>query len=1144
MRLEVRAAHAAPATRPAGDRGIRRLLRWPPPWRRLHRSAPRGASEPYRVGDAEEVSRTAVASPPPLRWRRDTSYVVALCDTPDAVLPPPAADAADLRRSVQGLVRIIHALAERERAGDAAVLSPYGAMRSKMVYRVTSDMLHAAAASAESAPASAAPDTTPHLPRRPVSPEEQAAATERVFQALLRSGSESGSTAGELLEASQPRPDRAAPSTSRRERLLIKTTDVPPSVTAADESARGRATAAASLHRPASSPAPESVASDLAHGARFAIGLERYVAASELAAAARMGITGAMHAADGYYHDEMDYLRQFDLEEKAVEQAVQRYRVFAQSAIQRGDVALLKPTQRLLLSWYHPLVMNIVKEQEAIRQQIVSLDRNKYGPYLLLLKPEVFAVLAIHETLAQVLQDKSGASFTRAALAIGRAVQAEYHALRLRQLQLESRKAEQQPQADRGVEYVLRRARRTASPRTVIAINAAARRMELESALWDDRVVAKIGSCLIHLLLRSARVVLPPATPEGEPAAVFAFQHVYRPAAHSRHQIGIIELHEAVQRLLVSSGPELRDTLLPRYQPMLVPPRPWTSYNRGGYLRPRGLVMRLRGGRRHLEALKHSDLSEVFAGLNALGATPWRINRPVLEVVERLWQRGGDIAGLVPRADLPPPPLEDIDDIVEEEAVEAGDATERVRRQRRAERRVRKTNRERHALRCDLMYKLQTAREFADVERFYLPHNLDFRGRAYPIPPLLNHMGSDVCRALLQFATPGRPLGERGIFWLKVHLANLCGRGKTSLSERVAFAESVMPQALAVARDPLSDAHLQWWATQEDPFQLLATCFEFAACNGGRDPHVVSTFPVHQDGSCNGLQHYAALGRDEVGAAQVNLVPSDRPQDVYAAVAAVVRERIAAAAREGNPTAQLLDGRISRKVVKQTVMTSVYGVTYCGAREQIQNRLRELPGMPPERLWEASQYAARQTLLSLGDLFRGATDTMEWLAECAARIASSRYGDGAVHWVTPLGLPVVQPYRQRECHLVNTVVQKVLLAEDNEALPVSRARQRSAFPPNYVHSLDSSHMLMTAVECRRQGIPFAAVHDSFWTHPSQMDRLNAILRHRFVHLHTRDLLTELLEHFRLHFPDIAFPEVPPRGQLDLRVVLDSPYFFS
>ena len=46
----------------------------------------------------------------------------------------------------------------------------------------------------------------------------------------------------------------------------------------------------------------------------------------------------------------------------------------------------------------------------------------------------------------------------------------------------------------------------------------------------------------------------------------------------------------------------------------------------------------------------------------------------------------------------------------------------------------------------------------------------------------------------------------------------------------------------------------------------------------------VSHLPVHQDGSCNGLQHYAALGHDQYGAKQVNLVPSDRPQDVYAEV--------------------------------------------------------------------------------------------------------------------------------------------------------------------------------------------------------------------------------------------------------------------
>lgn len=43
--------------------------------------------------------------------------------------------------------------------------------------------------------------------------------------------------------------------------------------------------------------------------------------------------------------------------------------------------------------------------------------------------------------------------------------------------------------------------------------------------------------------------------------------------------------------------------------------------------------------------------------------------------------------------------------------------------------------------------------------------------------------------------------------------------------------------------------------------------------------------PLLQDGSCNGLQHYAALGRDVIGATSVNLMPCDVPQDVYSGVA-------------------------------------------------------------------------------------------------------------------------------------------------------------------------------------------------------------------------------------------------------------------
>ena len=45
-------------------------------------------------------------------------------------------------------------------------------------------------------------------------------------------------------------------------------------------------------------------------------------------------------------------------------------------------------------------------------------------------------------------------------------------------------------------------------------------------------------------------------------------------------------------------------------------------------------------------------------------------------------------------------------------------------------------------------------------------------------------------------------------------------------------------------------------------------------------------------GSCNGLQHYAALGLDAKGGAQVNLVPSCKPQDVYSGVCDVVKEKV------------------------------------------------------------------------------------------------------------------------------------------------------------------------------------------------------------------------------------------------------------
>jgi DNA-directed RNA polymerase, mitochondrial len=138
---------------------------------------------------------------------------------------------------------------------------------------------------------------------------------------------------------------------------------------------------------------------------------------------------------------------------------------------------------------------------------------------------------------------------------------------------------------------------------------------------------------------------------------------------------------------------------------------------------------------------------------------------------------------------------------------------------------------------------------------------------------------------------------------------------------------------------------------------------ELKAALDSPDPHAYEcAFPVHQDGTCNGLQHYAALGGDARGARQVNLDTTDRPSDVYTYVANMVEKRMQEELERdpNNERARILIGKVSRKVVKQTVMTTVYGVTFVGAREQIDRQLRDRGDIPAEECYMAAAYLAKQ----------------------------------------------------------------------------------------------------------------------------------------------------------------------------------------
>lgn len=300
---------------------------------------------------------------------------------------------------------------------------------------------------------------------------------------------------------------------------------------------------------------------------------------------------------------------------------------------------------------------------------------------------------------------------------------------------------------------------------------------------------------------------------------------------------------------------------------------------------------------------------------------------------------------------------------------------------------------------------------------FWFPNNMDFRGRVYPVPPHFNHLGSDLTRSLILFAK-GQPLGERGLDWLKIHLINLTGlKKRSSIAERLSFANEILPLILDSADNPLNGC--KWWMESDEPWQTLACAMEIASAVRSPDPsQYVCHYPVHQDGSCNGLQHYAALGRDQTGAESVNLFPSDRPQDVYSDVAALVEKQRAKDALEGLEIAKLLEGYINRKIVKQTVMTYVYGVTRFGAKLQIFKRLKENESFPKERAFIAAIYLTQKTFQSIEEMFTETRAIQDWLTDCA-RIITKVY-ERPVQWVTPLGFPVIQPYHKPKTKLGET----------------------------------------------------------------------------------------------------------------------------
>lgn len=600
-------------------------------------------------------------------------------------------------------------------------------------------------------------------------------------------------------------------------------------------------------------------------------------------------------------------------------------------------------------------------------------------------------------------------------------------------------------------------------------------------------------------------------------------------------------LSEATRKWLENRN-MVSEMLSPSLMPCVIPPKPWTNPFSGGYHTDeiRAYTLVKTSNRNYLNELIQNPMPKVYAAVNAVQATPWRINTMVLTVMQQIWEQGIEVDGLASGVEIPRPP-KPVDIKTNQKArnewkIEVGIA-------HRAERK-------RVSKRIQGSKILWMAEKFAKEPEIYFPHNLDFRGRMYAMPSHLNPQGADIAKGLLEFAD-GKPLGTSGMRWLKIHLANTYGEDKCSLDARVQWAETHATMIERVAADPLLHRD---WIEADKPFQFLAACMEYA--QAAQNPEHVSHLPISVDGSCNGLQNFSAMLRDEVGGAAVNLVPSEKPQDIYQIVADKLAERFA---QSDNPyAAQWLAYGFTRKETKRSVMILPYAGTQSSMREYVMDRVKErceAGDVPPWGITHlpAVAFFVKDMWDVLHTTVVAAMSAMHWLKQ-AAKVAA--HDQVPVTWTTPLNFPALQMYPEMESRRVSTRLGGSIVCfrtnepkvTDSNTVLLDRQRQASAVAPNFVHSMDAANLMLCVVRCTEKGIRhFSMVHDSYGTLAADMDTLSETLRESFIELYQTDVLADFEASVRAAVTDEAasqLPARPPMGMLDLAAVRNSLYFFA
>jgi DNA-directed RNA polymerase len=599
-----------------------------------------------------------------------------------------------------------------------------------------------------------------------------------------------------------------------------------------------------------------------------------------------------------------------------------------------------------------------------------------------------------------------------------------------------------------------------------------------------------------------------------------------------------IKASSVVESNIERMGSQIKAFLM--YPPMLVPPKEHTKdtlFRGASYVTPgmanMAATLKIRSRRAdHKRWLTDNIGEDVLAAANKAASQPYVIDADTATILRDLYLQGmhNGVCGIPSRDPITPPeyPLPEGWDREDEDLLEVHNGWKARARQAHSDEIVRKS----HVL--EFNQTLKYLREYTgDV--LYFPTYFDWRGRLY-FRSRINPQSTDFVKAVLQFGNK-KPLGKRGLYWLKVHAATCYGYDKKLFDARAVWADENLHMLRDCVQNTVdSDA----FRGADSPWCFYVAARELLAAIDSGDPeNFMSGVPVAMDATCSGMQHLSAILRDPVGGMFTNLLPNNgtEKEDIYAGVAAVSINSIQRDKENLEQAAFWLGHGVPRSAAKRPVMTYVYGGTLMSCTEYVFLDMQDRGLGKTENFtqFKLAAYLSKHLRKGIESAVPSSAECMRYLRELAGMMPR----DEAIRWVTPAGFPVIQHYPKEEVVRLDLPAIGIKLNmtrfDDSE---LNRPRCVNGIAPNFVHSLDSAHLVRVINTFTGCIVP---IHDSFATHACDVDRMHAVLRAEFVQMYSEHDPLENLTGVVQAFVEETIT-MPLKGSLDLSKVLESEFF--